>query len=172
MKRLLLLLALSACGSGGGGAPDPLSTKPADVSLSISSGSILVGDRVRVKSDLSDIHPNGIVLKWRIPKSMVRVTNTEFLTLPKNQTIELAPFLDTEKGNYRYIIYIFPKLTFDNERSAKIEFQLRGTKPVDDALIELDVDIYDTTKAENKQFDIKNPMFGALVIKGLDINKR
>ncbi|GEM_PF-4672000 len=172
MKRLILILALAACGSGGGGDPDPLSTKPADVTLTISSGNILVGDRLAVRSELSDIHPNGIVLKWRVPRSMIRVVNTEFLSLPRDQRIELTPFIDDEKGDYRYIVYVFTSSTFDDERRARIDFQLQATKPVDDALVELDVDIYDTTKSISEQFDIDRPLFGPVIVKGLDITKR
>lgn len=172
MKRLLILICLSACGSGGGGDPDPLSTKPADVTLSISSGNILVGDRLAVRSELTDIHPNGIVLKWRVPRSMVRVTNSEFLTLPGDNIVELTPYFDDDKGDDRYIVYVFPSSTFDEERRARIDFQLQATKPVDDALVELDVDIYDTTKSANQQFDIDKPLFGAVIAKGLDITRR
>lgn len=172
MRMLFLLLALCSCGGGGGGEPDPLSTKPADVSLTISSGNVLVGDRLAVRGDLSDIHPNGIVVKWRVPRSMVRVSNTEVLTLPGDQRVEISPMLDDEKGDFRYIVYVFPSSTFDKNRRARIDLQLRATKPVDDALVELDVDIFDTSKPSSKQFDLNRPLFGAMIVKGLDITKR
>jgi hypothetical protein len=170
---LVLLLALCSCGGGGGGGePDPLSTNPADVTLTISSGHILVGDRLAVRSELSDIHINGIVVKWRVPRSMVRVSNTELLTLPGDQKVQISPMLDDEKGDFRYIVYVFPSSTFDKNRRARIDLQLRATKPIDDALVELDVDIFDTSKPPSKQFDLNRPLFGAMVVKGLDITKR
>ena len=156
---VLLGLSLSACGGGGGGGGGDGFQGAAKVDMSISPSSIDAGDRTLVKTKLSDIHENGISLKFRYPEGLRYIANTAVLFVDDDE-YEIDPnFQVTNETDGTYLVFLLAQEQFNEDLKGTVEFELEGRDEVKAGKIEVDPDVDDTQLPDSQEFDPAAPEF-------------
>ncbi len=140
---LIIGLTLSGCGGGGGGGGDDF--EAASVSVSVSPSSIDTGDRAEVRVQVSDVTPDGIILKIRFPAELSYVTGTSFLQVASDQEedrdIDPVYYVPGDTEDASFLVFTFTLSDFGQDNSGEVVFQLRGDAPTsNDSLEGVDVD--------------------------------
>jgi hypothetical protein len=161
----LSTLSLTGCGGGGGdGSTDYAGA--ANVSLSVSPSSLDSGDRAFVRTEVSEVHPNGIALKFRYPAGLAYVAKSGAITVGEKRST-LKPIINSvtsDEGSVYLVFYLSQKLfrrsgqTYSGEPGT-IEFQLVGKSAVHDGLVEVDADVDDPNVANTAEFNLAKPEF-------------
>lgn len=155
----LLCLPLQGCGGGGGGGGDDF-IGAANITLEAKPGKIDTGDRTLVTIQIRDIHPNGILLKVRMPKGLAYVPNTSFLNVGDNQ-VDVGPDKNVTKDSKTFLVFFLDPSDFNPEDSGELTFQLVGNEAVTEGLIEVDADVNDPLVNDDNEFSANTPEFGA-----------
>ena len=160
MRSILctLLFILSACGGGGGGGGGNEPLVGAEADLKVSAREIFVGDRVRIRVRVRDVHPDGLLLQIRFPASALRyVPDTSFLKID-GEAVNISPATNRVVDQDLYLIYVFPYETFRDD-DGDIEFELRGVGGKAIARIEVDPNIRNPNRPDSEQFNAENVRF-------------
>lgn len=165
---LLASLATSSlCGCGGGGGDDSSGfSGAANVSMSVNPSNLDSGDRALVRVDVSDVHINGIALKFRYPAGLVYVPNSAFVIVDEKKTA-IKPRVNavTSDDESVYLVFYMPQKLFRRQgqeysgESALVELQLVGKLATSDGLVEVDADVDDPGVADSLEFNISKPEF-------------
>jgi hypothetical protein len=158
ISLVVSVFTLCSCGVGGGGGGGSDFVGAAETSVEASPSTIDTGDRTEVKIDISDVHPNGIVLKVRIPKGLSYVPSSAFLTLD-DDPIDIGPKKNVTKDNYVYLVFFLTQAQFGDDGQGRISFQLVGNSSLEDGKIDVDADVNDPLKNDDTEFNASNPTF-------------
>jgi hypothetical protein len=165
---LCAIATLTACGGGGGGGGSSDFVGAAVVSLETTPSEIDSGDRTLVETDISQVHKNGIALKFRFPESLRYVRESAFLYI-NNKEIDLTPTADklSDEDGSRYLVFFLKQSLFAKPgekydgNSGVVKLQLEGIDALKDGSIEVDADVDDPTENNSSEFDINKPEFVA-----------
>ncbi|MEY4669657.1 MAG: hypothetical protein RL518_2356 [Pseudomonadota bacterium] len=169
LKTVLLasMAASAMVGCGGGGGDDSSDfSGAANVSMSLNPSSLDSGDRTLVRVEVSDVHENGIALKFRYPEGLVYVSNSGTLVIDEKET-SIKPRVNavTSDEESVYLVFYLPQKLFrraGQEYSGEggtVELQLVGKSAVQDGLVEVDADVDDPGIADTLEFNISKPEF-------------
>ncbi|MEZ4754763.1 MAG: hypothetical protein R3A13_10730 [Bdellovibrionota bacterium] len=122
------------CGGGGGGGGF---VGAAVVNVSNSPRSIDTGDRTQVKTTISEVHDNGISLKFRYPTGLTYVSDSSFLIVGSSR-IDVGPTINQGDGTHIYLVYYFDADTFRSGRAGTLTFELEARSEVSDGRVEVD----------------------------------
>jgi len=147
---------LSIAGGGGGGG----FIGAAIVSINLSPSVIDTGDRTQIETWISEVHENGIILKFRYPAGLTYVRDTAILEANEQQ-LDIGPAKNVASGNYRYLVFFFTREQFGEDNYGKLTFQLEGKAVVADGKVEVDADVDDPLIDNSVEFDPRNPEFVA-----------
>ena len=158
--------ALSACGGGGGSDDSSDFSGAANVSMSVSPSSLDSGDRALVRVELSEVHQNGIALKFRYPAGLVYVPNSGTLIVDEKETA-IKPRVNavTPDDESVYLVFYLPQKLFRRAgqeysgESGTVEVQIVGKTAVVDGLVEVDADVDDPGIADTIEFNMSKPEF-------------
>lgn len=175
IKTFLLTILISfvlGCG-GSGGSSDSKNTPiidPGDVAVSVTPTSVTPGDRILVRIYLSNVNPDGIILKIRTPAS-IKYYNDSGALLINNSKVDINPtFYQIDKASkYNYLVYFFPIESFDSHNQGEIQVQYLATAALNVAQIAADVKFQDPNIDPTKQFDIDNPLFSAKAYQNISV---
>ena len=151
---IFCVLGLSCGGGGGGGG----FIGAAIVSLSTSPNSIDTGDRSQVKTEISEVHENGIILKFRYPTGLTYVSDSSFLVVGSTR-IDVGPSVNRGDGTHIYLVYFFDADIFRSGRAGTFTFELEARSEVTDGSVEVDPDVDDPEINNDNEFDLDNPEF-------------
>ena len=176
----ILLTSLSTtilCGCGGGGGDSSSDfSGAANVSMSVQPSTLDSGDRALVSVEVSDVHPNGIALKFRYPSGLTYVPKSGSLFVDeKKATLKPAIIAISSDGESTYLVYYLPQKLFRRAGQqyagdpGTVEFQLVGKSAVHDGLIEVDADVDDPTVSNTTEFNISKPEFLAEDQQGITV---
>jgi hypothetical protein len=167
----LLLTAITipsmvGCGGGGGGDDSGDFSGAANVSMSVKPSSLDSGDRTLVRVDVSDVHENGIALKFRYPAGLVYVPNSATILVDDKETA-IKPRVNavTSDDESVYLVFYLPQKLFRRTgqdysgESGTVELQLVGKLAVRDGLVEVDADVDDPGIADSVEFNLSKPEF-------------
>ena len=132
----------------------------ANANVRVSPSRIDTGDRTQVRIEVSEVHPDGVFLKVRVPKALSYVLNSAVLDLD-GQTVDIGPKKNVTKDTYNYIVFIFTQDDFGSDNRGTVEFQLVGNSAIEDGLVEVDADVNDPLVNDNNEFNVDSPEFGA-----------
>ena len=168
-RRLLPLLSIvmaTFTGCSGGGSDDSF-VGAADVSIMTQPSTIDSGDRTEVMTEVSNVHENGIALKFRFPDGLKYVKSSAFL-LVESKEIDLTPVVNAVSSDGdRYLVFFIAQSSFKtsgqeyNGESATVALQLEGIDAVTNGLIEVDPDVDDPLQDNGTEFSIDTPEFNA-----------
>lgn len=150
------IFALANCGGGGGGGGGFIGA--AQVSLSASPTTIDSGDRMLVRAQISRVHENGILLKFRYPDALTYVLDSAILTV-NGKEIDASPSTNAAKDGDIYLVYFFSQGIFDEDFQGEFSMQLEGTSALNSGTLEVDSDVDDPLIDDSVEFDIENPEF-------------
>ena len=159
------LAALISCGGSGGGSNDERS--PGSVGIDASPQTVDTGDRIAVTIFLENIHPDGVILKVRIPEQFGLAIGSTRLTIGEDKYNEVTP-LESGKGrnsddsNLRYIVYSLPSTLFSSENRGSLIFLARADAAIKNGRIEIDLDTNDNAIPDRNEFSLTSPHFTAL----------
>ncbi|MCB0321025.1 MAG: hypothetical protein KDD60_08875, partial [Bdellovibrionales bacterium] len=157
----LTVTGLSGCGGGGGGGATY--GNPGYVVLDASPRKIDAGDRITVTLHITDIKRNdfpGLIVKVLVPSSMHYVTGSAVLSTRDDLVENYDPDVeDADEASY-ILFYIDSVDVPANDRSAVIQFVLRGTGSTPKGTIAVDLDVVNQDNRD--KFDKTNPLFTAL----------
>lgn len=162
----LVSTALSACGGGGGSDDSGDFSGAANVTMSVNPSNLDSGDRALVRVELSEVHQNGIALKFRYPEGLVYVPNSGTLIVEEKETA-IKPRVNavTPDDEAVYLVFYIPQKLFRRAgqeysgESGTVEIQLVGKTAVVDGLVEVDADVDDPGIADTLEFSMSKPEF-------------
>lgn len=161
----MLAITLSSCG-GGGGSEDSF-VGAANVTIRIQPSEIDSGDRLELSAELSNVHENGIALKFRYPEGLKYVASSAFIQIEKKE-IDLTPLVNQSSSeNEIYLVFYIPQSSFRRGgqpyegESGTVVLQLEGTDAISDGLVEVDPDVDDPDQPNATEFSIATPEFDA-----------
>ena len=155
---LLAIPALTACGGGGGGGSDFVGA--AQVSIDVNPSRIDIGDRARVTTDIFDVHPDGIILKFKMPLGVGYVRDSGLITVDGDDH-SIDPDENQSDGNFRYLVYFFSQDDFGSDHEGQVQFEIEGKEEVADGEVQVDPDVDNVRIPNDQEFDINSPEFGA-----------
>ena len=155
---IVAVVSLLSCGGGGGG--DDSFVGAANVSIRVTPSEIDTGDRMLVTVNISDVHPNGIILKIRYPRGLAYVPDSATLAVNEAE-FDIGPSVDTADDRVNYLVFFLSQDSFSTNLTGEITLQLEGSARVSEGLVEVDADVDDPLIDNTVEFDIENPEFGA-----------
>ncbi len=147
---------LVACGGGGG---SDSFVGAGNISVQVSPKTVDTGDRVKVTAEFSDLHPDGVSIKFRYPSGLVYIADTSIWTID-NRDIDGAPSIETaaDQTQSTFLVYYLGRDLLDDNDSGSIEFELRGVSATsENSKIEVDIDVLEA----DPEFSADNPEFSA-----------
>lgn len=149
-----LCVTLQGCGSGGGGDDEDFGGA-ARLEFRVGPTTIDTGDRVRVEAKLSEIHDDGVLLKFSYPTSLSYVADSATLDIDDDET-SIVPVANVEADNDMYLVFSLPQTLFDDELRGTVSVELQALKTTDRATVGVDADVDSTTT-----FNPQNPEYAA-----------
>lgn len=179
--RILLLCTVflvTGCGLGGGGGGSgddssselPVSAATAE-GIEASPRSILVGDRLKVTATLKDIVNDGVVIRFRYPKSLEYVKDSALLRYSDGTKVDIGPSNNKSSESETYLVFVLTQDSLDDEKRVEVSFVLEGASESSEARLEIDPDFIDQTKSSSKQFNISDPRFATKVETTVEVRK-
>lgn len=161
----LATTSLLGCGGGGGDDSGDFSGA-ANVNMSVTPSNLDSGDRTVVRVEVSDVHENGIALKFRYPAGLVYVPNSGTIIVDEKET-SIKPRVNavTADDESVYLVFYLPQKLFRRSgqqyagEPGTVELQLVGKLAVQDGLVEVDADVDDPGVADTLEFNISKPEF-------------
>lgn len=161
-------LAMSTVGCGGGGGSSDSFVGAAVISLDLTPSQIDSGDRTQVTTNISEVHPNGIALKYRFPEGILYVPDSAEVQVNQRK-VTLTPTVNVfaSKENATYLVFYLPQSLFRNPGeeynggSGTVVLQLEGRAAVRDGEVEVDADVDDPLEDNSSEFNVDNPEFSA-----------
>jgi hypothetical protein len=147
-----LSIAQTGCGGGGGGGGFE---GPATVNFQLSPRTIDTGDRCRAELQISDLHPDGVLLKVRYPTELRYVDGSGELRVDGSEDSLVPVALVTEDSD-TYLVFSIAERTLGEGGHGTLTFELQAFDTVERATVGIDADV-DATAV----FDPKNPQFAA-----------
>jgi hypothetical protein len=156
---------LLGCGGGGGDDSGDFSGA-ANVTMSLKPSTLDSGDRTLVRVEVSEVHENGIALKFRYPEGLVYVPNSATITVDEKET-PIKPRVNavTSDEESVYLVFFLPQKLFRRAgqdysgESGTVELQLVGKSAIRQGLVEVDADVDDPGIADSLEFNISKPEF-------------
>jgi hypothetical protein len=158
---LLISFCLISCGGGGGGSdPNEPATEPAFTNLVVQPTALDAGDKINITIYLQEINKDGIVVKIRVPSSVLYFNDTGFLNVDGNQQ-NIDPEFYQSANNFNYLVYVLSRDQFGESNEGTVTVQFQASAAVAAGAVAVDVDFKDTSLSNAEQFDIDNPRFSA-----------
>lgn len=147
------------CGGGGGGGSGE-SASAAKTILRVSPAKIDTGDRTLVTSRISDIHKDGIILKFLFPEGLEYVTESSELTVGGKE-VDTGPAFNGLTDDGVYLVFFLSKELFGKNAEGVLTFELEANAEVIGGEIAVDADVDDKLIDNETEFDVENPQFEA-----------
>lgn len=155
----LTIITITSCGGGGGGG-ESVAYGPGSVGIDVSPNTIDTGDTTTVTVDLSDTHPDGILVKLKFPSTLTYVVDSAKLeALGKN--IPYSPSFNKTWLGFRYLVFFMSPSRFGDSRSGTLRLELKGNAVVANGEVAVDVDTNDLTIPDDAEFVAASPKFAA-----------
>ena len=178
LTALVLLFFFASCGvggGGGGGSSDSSSEIPVAAAtaedISALPNTILIGDRVMVTAKFRSIISDGMVARFKFPKSLEYVRDTAFLKYKDGTKVDIGPSHNKTSEDSTYLVFVLTQDSLDDESRAEISFILEGASEVETASIGVDPDFIDSRKSLSKQFDVSDPRFATKIETRVEVRK-
>lgn len=165
---LLLGASLSAliasCGGGGGSSSSSSDSPndPGDVSLNVEMSQMDSGDKTRVSTEIQNINPSGVILKFHYPAALKFVVGSAVLFPGQDEEVQIQPFEEAVLNKQRYLVFFLYPSSAINDSYVSISFDLKAIKSNPDAYVEVDLDNNDPSIRDSQEFNSSNPRFSAL----------
>ena len=162
LRTLLLITCIlnaTSCGGGGGGGGDDF-IGAAQVFIDVNPSTIDVGDRARVTTDISEVHQNGISLKFKYSSALTYVASSSFLKA-NGEEIDVSPYENQSDGNNIYLVFYFSPEDFGEDLEGKLTFELEAVDELENGKVEVDADVDDPDIDNRNEFNINSPEFAA-----------
>lgn len=154
----LLVFTITSCGGGGGGSSNDFQGA-ARVFISASPIRIDTGDRMQVSIDISEIHPDGILLKIKFPTGLRYVPASSFFKID-NFTGDASPLAnEIGDGNNRFLVYSVKPSSFGEREQGKLHFEIQGIAEVESGQIQVDPDVDNPLISNSEEFNVDSPDF-------------
>jgi hypothetical protein len=153
---LLLTLFVAACGGGGGGGAF---SGAANVDINAEPRNIDAGDRMKVRTYISDLHKNGIALKFSFPAKMSYVASTALIVTSDGNEIDISPTNNIGSKDSNYLVFYLQPSDFGDDELGYVEFELSGNESVSDGKLAVDPDVDDPTVDNSVEFNVDAPQF-------------
>lgn len=159
LSAMGLACAVAGClGGGGGGGGDFVGA--AQVSITTQPRTLDAGDRTEVTSYISEVHEDGIALKYKYPAELKYVSDSALL-IDDNVENDISPGFESTVDGDTYLVFFLSQKRFGKDRSGIVTFQLRAREEVAGKAIEVDADVDDPLVPNSSEFDKKDPLFSA-----------
>jgi hypothetical protein len=154
----LFVSAVTSCGGGGGGSSNDFQGA-ARVFISASPIRIDTGDRMQVSIDISEIHPDGILLKIKFPLGLRYVQASSFFKIDAftGDATPLANVIGAEDN--RFLVYSVKPSSFGEKERGKLHFELQGIGEVESGQIQVDPDVDNPLIPNSEEFNANSPDF-------------
>lgn len=157
----LALFSFGVFGCGGSGGGGDSFSGAGNVLVSIQPNTIDVGDRTRVTVRISQVNPDGILLKVKFPDGLSYVGDTAFLIIGSDE-IDIGPDLNVSgDGDDQFLVFFFEQDDFSENFEGVVQFELVGVDKVVAGEVEVDIDVDVPTVDNPGEFDPFNPAFQA-----------
>ncbi len=158
-------MGIVGCGGSGGGSSTEKS--PGSVGIDASPRTVDTGDRIAVTVFLEEIHPNGVILKIRMPEQFQLATGSTTLTIGNDIYDEISPMesgkgRNSEDANLRYLTYSLPGSLFTNQNRGTLVFIARADAALGKGRIEVDIDTNDQAVPDRQEFSLTSPHFTSM----------
>lgn len=151
----LTLCMMTSCGGGGGDS----FVGGANVDLSVTPNTIDTGDRVLVRVNISNIHPDGVSVKFNYPTSLTYIPNSGAFESSSQDEFDVDPVVNQNIDDETYLVFFLSDDDVEQGSSATITFELEAVDTEDDAVIGVDADVNDISVDDALEFDIENPEY-------------
>ena len=160
LLQILIAFTLISCGGGGGGGSNPNepATVPAYSNLDVQPTTLDAGDKLVTTIYLQQINKDGILLKIRVPLSVLYYNATGRLTVDGVEQYIRPEFYQADT-TYNYLVYILSPSQFGQSNEGAVTVQFQTTAAVAAGTVDVDVDFRDPSIANAVQFDVNNPLF-------------
>lgn len=157
------------CGGGGGGGGTSSSNEPGDISLWLEKGAVDSGDLCRVRVDIYEPNPSGVILKLRFPTSLRYSRNSALLFPKEDDQRAITPSFEASRDGYRYVVFFLSNDDIRYGDYSTLELNLKAGQPDRDALVAVDLDNNDPNIPDSEEFNVKRPQFAPIEELGLEI---
>jgi len=166
---LVTAVLATACGGGGGGGGPRSSNDPGEIALWLERGAVDSGDLCRVRVDVFNPNPDGVVLKFRFPTS-IRYSKNSAVLFPGNDDERfISPSFETTAEDFRYVVFMLSEDEIRYGEYSTLELNLKAIQADPDAIVAVDIDNNDPNVPDSREFDLKRPRFTAVEELGLEI---
>jgi hypothetical protein len=167
LVTLLAGVQLSGCG-GGGGSDDSDFVGAATVRITARPSEIDTGDQTKISTEVGNVSPDGIALKFRFPSGLRYVPNSASLEVNDDST-EFSPTVNqsASRNDDNYVVFFLTQSAFQqsgqdyNGESGTFTFKLEGVSEVQNGLVEVDPDVDDPDIDNSTEFSVDSPEFSA-----------
>lgn len=163
---VLNALLLSSCGSSGGSGG--FFAGAGFVTVDASPKRVDTGNRMQLRSEIGDTHPDGVALKVRYPRSLSYVLETAELSVDGAKKM-VFPAVDIDTGSEMFLVFFFKQSEFGKNNYGQLTFELRANSALSSGRIEVDLDVDDIFVDNRVEFDPSNPEFTAIDSVGITI---
>jgi hypothetical protein len=154
---LFLSLNLASCGGGGGGGGGDF-LGAARVFIEARPVRIDTGDRMQVSIDISQIHPDGILLKIKFPVGLRYVQSSSNFTT-NQETFDATPIFNVRDEEIRYLVYAVKRSSFGEREKGKLNLELQGVSVTESGEIQVDPDVDNPLVPNSEEFSASDPDF-------------
>jgi hypothetical protein len=161
LSRLLVVLSalgllVAGCGGGGGGGGG--FNGAARVSVQASPDTIDAGDRTLIKTTVSEVHPDGISLKFAYPAGFDFVFESASLKTGNDES-EVTPVFNGVKNDEVFLVFFFSPQSFGDSEQGELTFELEANDDGSSGSIMVDADVDDSQVDNSTEFSIEEPQF-------------
>lgn len=150
-----LSIFTTACGGGGG---DDEVTGAARVRIQASPSTIDTGDRTLVRTNISELHRDGILLKFFYPEGLDFVLDSATLEIDGRELSVFPAFNGLDERGI-YLVFFLGEEEFGTRKEGILRFELEANDAVNDGEITVDADVDDRLISNDEEFDVSNPEF-------------
>jgi len=164
IRNILIILTsvcLLSCGGGGGSGGNEPADAAAYINLVAQPTALDAGDKINVTVYIQEVNKDGIVLKIRVPSSVLYFNDSGYLTVNGNEQ-NIDPEFYQSANNLNYLVYILSRDQFGTSNEGELRVQFQATAAVAAGTVAVDVDFDDPSIPSAQEFDVANPQFSAV----------
>jgi hypothetical protein len=150
---------LYACGGGGGGGSSE--NYAGDVFLDLESDHIDSGDLNKISIEVTDINPEGSVLKIRMSRSLRYVKSSAVMFPDREEEMRVSPSEEASTDYERYLVFFLSPEDALGGDYISLNFTVKAVSGDEDGYIEVDLDNNDPSVSDSQEFKVSAPKFTA-----------
>jgi hypothetical protein len=123
-----------------------------------SPDTIDAGDRTLIKTSISEVHEDGISLKYSYPAGFDYVFKSATLKANDGED-DVTPVFNGVKDDLVYLVFFFSAEAFGESQQGELSFELEANDDGSSGSVMVDADVDDSQIENGSEFSVDEPQF-------------